>query len=229
MQKADASTLPQALRSGSKKARRLGPRRDRRGHRAAGRVSCSSRTRAGQLLPPLAASSTQLHAGRCSCRNDAGSSVVTGPLTTRSTHARLGLARREQHDRARVQDRRHPHRERLGRHACSASPPKSAALLRRVSGLSVTRCVRDWSSRAGSLNPMWPLVPMPRICRSMPPASLDRALVARALRVRILRRAVQEVRCGPVDMFTRLKRCSLHEACGSCRDAPPRRRGTRRG
>ena len=33
----------------------------------------------------------------------------------------------------------------------------------RVSGLKVTRCVRDCSSRPGSLKPMWPLVPIPRI------------------------------------------------------------------
>ena len=41
---------------------------------------------------------------------------------------------------------------------CAGSPPKSAALLRRVSGLSVTRWRARRSSGAGSLNPMCPLV-----------------------------------------------------------------------
>ncbi len=53
----------------------------------------------------------------------------------------------------------------------AGSPPKRDALLRRVSGLSTTRCVRDCSTRAGSLNPMCPFVPMPSTWRSIHPTS----------------------------------------------------------
>jgi len=41
---------------------------------------------------------------------------------------------------------------------------------RRVTGSSVTRRVRLWRVEPGSLKPTWPVRPMPRICRSMPPA-----------------------------------------------------------
>ena len=51
-----------------------------------------------------------------------------------------------------------------------SSPKKSLAASRRVTGSSVTRRVRLWRVEPGSLKPMWPVRPMPRICRSMPPA-----------------------------------------------------------
>ena len=68
------------------------------------------------------------------------------------------------------QDRRHPHRQRpLGTRA--TSPPKIAAFDWRVPGCRCARCVRASSPDPGSLNPMCPLVPIPRISRSMPPAA----------------------------------------------------------
>src|SRR5439155_1608013 len=52
-----------------------------------------------------------------------------------------------------------------------SSPKKSAAASFRVTVSSVTRRVRESGGEPGSLKPMWPLLPMPRIWKSMPPAS----------------------------------------------------------
>ena len=51
-----------------------------------------------------------------------------------------------------------------------SSPKKLLAASRRVTGSSVTRRVRLWRVEPGSLKPMCPVRPMPRICKSMPPA-----------------------------------------------------------
>ena len=63
-----------------------------------------------------AAASSMTSTSGCTCRNDAGSSVVTGPRSSRSHNRRLRRSRRDEHDLPRLQDRRHPHRQRLGRH-----------------------------------------------------------------------------------------------------------------
>ncbi len=42
-----------------------------------------------------------------------------------------------------------------------SSPPNNPALLWRVDSFNRTRCVGPISSRPGSLNPMWPFVPIP--------------------------------------------------------------------
>ena len=52
----------------------------------------------------------------------------------------------------------------------NSSPKKSAAASLRVTASSVTRRVRLSAPEPGSLKPMWPVLPMPRIWKSMPPA-----------------------------------------------------------
>ena len=53
----------------------------------------------------------------CSCSSEAGTRVVIGPVERAPHDRRLGAARREQHDRARAQDRADAHRQRATRHA----------------------------------------------------------------------------------------------------------------
>ncbi len=117
-----------------------------------------------------AAASSTISTSGCSCRNDAGSSVVTGPRTSRSTTAAFAVPVATSTIWRACRIVAIPIDSASGGTA-AGSPPKSSALPRRVSGSSVTRCVRACSAGAGSLKPMWPLVPMPRICRSMPPAA----------------------------------------------------------
>ena len=52
-----------------------------------------------------------------------------------------------------------------------AGVSKNRALSARVFGASVLIRVREANDDVGSLKPMCPLAPMPRICRSTPPAS----------------------------------------------------------
>ena len=52
------------------------------------------------------------------------------------------------------------------------SPKKSLAASRRVTWSSVIRRVRLSRGEPGSLKPTWPVRPMPRIWKSIPPASL---------------------------------------------------------
>ena len=54
---------------------------------------------------------------------------------------------------------------------CDGSPPNNTALSRRVVSASVTRWVRETSSSPGSLKPMCPLEPIPRICKRSPPTA----------------------------------------------------------
>ena len=53
----------------------------------------------------------------------------------------------------------------------STSPPKNRALSLRVWLVNVLIRVREASEEPGSLNAICPSVPIPRICRSTPPAS----------------------------------------------------------
>ncbi len=51
-----------------------------------------------------------------------------------------------------------------------SSPKKSDAAVRRVIVSSATSRVRDSTLEPGSLKPMWPVWPMPRSWKSIPPA-----------------------------------------------------------
>ena len=53
----------------------------------------------------------------------------------------------------------------------SISLPKNRALSERVCAVRVLMRVREASEDPGSLKPICPSVPMPRICRSIPPAA----------------------------------------------------------
>ena len=52
---------------------------------------------------------------------------------------------------------------------------KNRALSARVFGASVLIRVREANDDVGSLKPMWPFAPMPRICRSTGPIAAMRA------------------------------------------------------
>ena len=101
--------------------------------------------------------------------------------------ARLGRAGREQHDPPGVENRRHPHRQRLARHARSTRLSNSAALARRVAGFRRVQCVRATSARAGSLKPMWPFMPESEDLQVDAAGALDRALVAAAFAIDVAR------------------------------------------
>ena len=204
---------------------RLGPRGDRRGRRAAapraadtddrrrsvgplGGLSASlGLARLGASVPPRRGidddvdGRVQLQKRRRQLRRDRLRS------TSRATQRAFASPGRQQDDRSRLKNRRHPHRQRLGRAPRSASPPNSAALLRRVSGRSVTRCVRACSVGAGSLKPMWPLVPMPENLQVDAAGPRDRPLVALALRLGIGRVAPSRKLICDAGRLTRSNRC----------------------
>ena len=54
----------------------------------------------------------------------------------------------------------------------SSGLSKKRALSTRVGSVSVFTRVSEASDEPGSLKPMWPVRPMPRICRSTPPAAV---------------------------------------------------------
>ena len=78
------------------------------------------------------------------------------------------------------------------------SPRKSAAASWRVIRSSAISRVRESRVEPGSLNPMWPVRPMPRICRSIPPACVDRRFVRLAMREHLVER---HRAVGQVDVF----------------------------
>ena len=177
--------------------RRLGARSDRRRHRAAPARSCSDSADAVGLpvrqlpTPPRLVEheldvAVQLQERRRQLRRDrarAPSARRTAPSTSRSRSGRSAAPGGSSPcPSTALRAARARHRRRTAPRCCAAS-----------TAVSVTRCVRACSARAGSLKPMWPLVPMPRICRSIPPAAAIAVLVARALRLGIRRRAVEEV------------------------------------
>ena len=64
----------------------------------------------------------------------------------------------------------------------STFPPKNRALSLRVWLVNVLIRVREASEEPGSLNAICPSVPIPRICRSTPPASaMARSYASQAL------------------------------------------------
>ena len=76
------------------------------------------RRRQDALRSAAAASSITISTSECSCRNDAGTSVVIGPTQQSLDDRRLGRSGRDEHDSARLKDRRNPHRQGLCRHRC---------------------------------------------------------------------------------------------------------------
>ena len=98
---------------------------------------------------PAAASGSQkiISTRRCSCRNDAGTLVVTGPVTAAMIASRLARARRQQqHARAPSESCPCPSTApRAG--TLATSPPKNTALPSRDGRSRVTRCVRAVSPR----------------------------------------------------------------------------------
>ena len=203
MQKADL-TLPQALKR-LKKARRLGPRGDRRRHRAARCAPVgleqelgmrrSLATESASALPAASrrpASQHQLRASRCSCRNDAGSSRRDRPVDHPLDARRLRSPGHQQHDRRASRIVPIPI-DSASAGTSAGSPPKSAALLRRVSGSSVTRCVRAASSRRRLVEPDVPVGADAEDQQVDAAGGLDRLLVAAHSASGIGRGAVEEV------------------------------------
>ena len=132
-----------------------------------------------------AASSSISSTSRCSCRNDAGSFVVIGPLHHAFDAASLRLPRRHQHAPPRVQDRRHPHRQRL-----SAAPrPGRRRTAPRCCGASrpsaSTRCVRAVELARRLVEADVPVGADAEDLQVDPAGGVDRLLVALALRRRI--------------------------------------------
>ena len=119
---------------------------------------------------PAAAESSSSEASACSRRKLAGTRRRGRSFGRLADDARLVLAEGHQHDLAGFEDRAHAHRDGLGRHVLLGQKnrwPRRA----RVTGSSVASRVRLFRGENGSLKPMCPLRPMPRSCRSMPPAS----------------------------------------------------------
>ena len=148
MQKAEPDAAAGAEAADARPTTRSAKRSAKTSSRRLARAARSrSWLRPARLLRRRAASSIS-STSRCSCRNDAGSRVVIGPFTTRSTHRAFDFARRDQHDR-RAPAGSSPSPSTAPRAAPRpASPPNSAALLRRVSGLQLTRCVPRGECRA---------------------------------------------------------------------------------
>ena len=172
-------TLPQAM-TRLRKANDSVARGDRRRHRAAAARAAAQRTAssAGRSLPPAELPPQRAPRPASARRRDAAAgttpaaSVVIGPLDhALDARAPSTVPVATSTIAPRLKDRRHPHRQRLARHAARDRRRTATRCCAASAACSVTRCVRASSSRAGSLKPMWPLVPMPRICRSMPPAA----------------------------------------------------------
>ena len=150
--------------------RRRGRVRRGRARRRLRRARRSTSQARPDVSSAAAARSRYSSTSRCVCRNDAGRRVVSGPRSVRSIHPALrspvaiSTIRRARRIVAIPIDS-------ASRGTTSTFPPNSAAFSRRVTSCSLTRCVRAASSSPGSLNPMWPLAPMPRTWRSMPPAA----------------------------------------------------------
>ena len=130
---------------------------------------CSSHGVLIRVSSAAAARSRYTAALRWPCRNVAATSREISPSTARRTIAALcspvairaiSLAPRMVATPIVIASR-----------GTLSSPKKSAAASFRVTVSSVTRRVRESGGEPGSLKPMWPLLPMPRIWKSMPPAS----------------------------------------------------------
>ncbi len=93
------------------------------------------------------------------------------PLHRRLDGAGLSDAGGHQDDRAASQDGADAHRQRVGRHGLHAPVEQIRVRSSRARREPCRVGIADQPG-AGSLKPMCPLAPMPRICRSMPPARL---------------------------------------------------------
>ena len=80
----------------------------------------------------------------------------------------LPLACRQENTPLRFKNCPHAHREGIARHAFGCTPIDPIS----VSSVRTTKRVRDANDELGSLNPMWPFLPMPKIWSSIPPAFL---------------------------------------------------------
>ena len=69
------------------------------------------------------------------------------------------------------------HSERPLRHLVGIPSEHFCVLLRASAGVRASSRVRDIRAERGSLNPIWPASPMPRSCKSSPPASRMRCSV----------------------------------------------------
>lgn len=103
-----------------------------------------------------------------SWRSEAGKSSVTGPVSARLIAVALPLP-------CAISSRCRA--SKIVARPCviawvgtSSRAAKNLALSCRVRSASLTTRVRDENAAPGSLKPMWPFEPMPRICRSIPPA-----------------------------------------------------------
>ena len=113
-------------------------------------------------------------------------------LHRRLDRVSLSRAGRHQDDGAASQDGPDAHRQRLARHRLH-SPAEQVGVRSCVSPAPAVPGGNRHQPGAGSLNPMWPLEPMPRICRSIPPGARNGRLVPRAFGGRIRRHAVEKM------------------------------------
>ena len=189
--------------------RRLGARGDRRRHRdlepaqtsLAGRVGAARRGPQSVLAPrlgtPPGCRPPRYRPRRRRPGAAAGTTpaapVVIGPFSSRSTHDAFDSPGREQDDRPRLKDRRHPHRQRFARARRSESPPNSAALLRRVSGLQLDAMGARLQRRRRLVETDVAVGADAEDLHVDAAGARDRLLVALALRLGIRRVAVEEV------------------------------------
>ncbi len=109
------------------------------------------------------------HGPRCSWIADAGHDEVSGPSTAAATAGAFASPKASSTSTPASRIVPMPCvRQCVG---TSSMLSKNRALSARVAGVSAFRRVREASDEPGSLNPMCPVRPMPRICRSMPPAA----------------------------------------------------------
>ena len=111
-----------------------------------------------------------------------------------------------------------------------SSPKKSPAASRRVTGSSVTRRVRLWRVEPGSLKPMWPVRPMPRILQVDAAGPADLLLVAGAVFLDVVRRrhAVGDVDVLRLDVDV-VEEASRASSGDSCAGRPAASGSIRRG
>ena len=177
---------PKALVAPAQGAR-FDARGDRRRHRAAAARHAAGRRRSVDQRPQLtdesnveadlqvglisaaASRSSSRSTSGCTCSSDAGTRVVIGPFTVWRMHSAFFSPVATSTIRRALRIVPIPI-DSASAGTREGSSPKSAALSRRVDSISLTRCVRASSSSPGSLKPMWPLLPMPSSCRSIPPA-----------------------------------------------------------
>ena len=168
----------------SEEGQRLGRRGDRRRRRLAAQGTAERANAIASracFSAEAAASSSMMSTSWWSCRNDAGSSVVTVHRRP-ARHTRPSPCPVASRTTARARRIVAIPIDNASAGTWAGSPPKSAALLRRVSGLSVTRWVRAWSSARGLVEPDVPVRADPENLQIDAARVGDRLLVARRTR-----------------------------------------------